>query len=166
MAGLCSPPPTLRLTPHDARRMTRGQCGSLRLHCEGLSPSTPCRSPGAHWVHFVIRAWRLSTCRRGCFAVLIWWPVRSRSAGELPLSGRAYPFAAWPSFQWLNAYWAGVARSGRGPARWPGDRVFLVLRELTLWPFPCYENRAASRGEAATSRPALTQAKEVSHGSG
>jgi hypothetical protein len=22
----------------------------LRLHCEGLSPSTPCRSPGAHWV--------------------------------------------------------------------------------------------------------------------
>lgn len=47
MAGLCPPPPTLRLTPHDARRMTRGQCGSLRLHCEGLAPSTPCRSPGA-----------------------------------------------------------------------------------------------------------------------
>src|SRR3974377_254461 len=52
MAGLCSPPPTLRLAPHDARRMTRGQCGSLRLHCEGLSPSTPCRSPGAQWVRF------------------------------------------------------------------------------------------------------------------
>jgi hypothetical protein len=30
--------------------MTKGQCGSLRLHCEGLSPSTPCRSPGAQWV--------------------------------------------------------------------------------------------------------------------
>ncbi len=52
MAGLCSPPPTLRLAPHDARRMTRGQCGSLLLHCEGLSPSTPCRSPGAHWLRF------------------------------------------------------------------------------------------------------------------
>ena len=24
----------------------------LRLHCEGLSPSTPCRSPGAHWPRF------------------------------------------------------------------------------------------------------------------
>jgi hypothetical protein len=29
-----------------------GQCGSLRLHCEGLSPSTPCRSPGALWLRF------------------------------------------------------------------------------------------------------------------
>src|SRR5690349_13080291 len=27
--------------------MTRGQCGSLLLHCNGLAPSTPCRSPGA-----------------------------------------------------------------------------------------------------------------------
>jgi hypothetical protein len=25
----------------------------LRLHCEGLSPFTPCRSPGAHWLRFV-----------------------------------------------------------------------------------------------------------------
>src|SRR3954451_765981 len=24
-----------------------GQCGSLLLHCNGLAPSTPCRSPGA-----------------------------------------------------------------------------------------------------------------------
>jgi hypothetical protein len=27
--------------------MTRGQCGSLLLHCIGLSPTIPCRSPGA-----------------------------------------------------------------------------------------------------------------------
>src|SRR2546425_1042905 len=27
--------------------MTRGQCGWLLLHCSGLSPPTPCRSPGA-----------------------------------------------------------------------------------------------------------------------
>ncbi|MGY4327568.1 hypothetical protein ACVWWG_001985 [Bradyrhizobium sp. LB7.2] len=28
-------------------RMTRGKSGSLLLHCNGLAPSTPCRSPGA-----------------------------------------------------------------------------------------------------------------------
>ena len=28
-------------------RMTRGRCGSLLLHRDGLAPSTPCRSPGA-----------------------------------------------------------------------------------------------------------------------
>ena len=59
LIGILTPGPRLaaplRLTPHDARRMTRGQCGSLLLHCEGLSPSTPCRSPGAHWVRFVLR---------------------------------------------------------------------------------------------------------------
>jgi putative MFS transporter len=38
--------------------MTRGQCGSLRLHCEGLSPSTPCRSPGAHWLSFSFHAYQ------------------------------------------------------------------------------------------------------------
>src|SRR5260370_33226626 len=27
--------------------MTRGRCGSLLLHRDGLTPSTPCRSPGA-----------------------------------------------------------------------------------------------------------------------
>jgi len=36
-----------RWTPHDVQRMTQGQCGSLLLHCNGLSPSTLCRSPGA-----------------------------------------------------------------------------------------------------------------------
>ena len=52
---MLSPANASPLTPHDAGR-TRGQCRSLRLHCEGLSPSTPCRSPGAHWVRFVMRA--------------------------------------------------------------------------------------------------------------
>src|ERR1700733_5702172 len=47
MAGLQSPLSTLRHTPHDAQRMTRGQCGLLFLHCTGLAPATPCRSPGA-----------------------------------------------------------------------------------------------------------------------
>ena len=48
MAGLCSPLSTLRRRPRERLRMTRGQCGSLLLHCGGLAPPTSCRSPGAH----------------------------------------------------------------------------------------------------------------------
>jgi hypothetical protein len=33
--------------PHWYLRMTRGRCGSLLLHHDGLAPSTPCWSPGA-----------------------------------------------------------------------------------------------------------------------
>src|ERR1700678_3569692 len=47
MAGLHAPLSTLRRTPHGMMRMTRGRCGSLHLHCNGLAPSTPYRSPGA-----------------------------------------------------------------------------------------------------------------------
>ena len=38
---------TLRRCPREHLRMTRGRCGSLLLHRDGLAPSTPCRSPGA-----------------------------------------------------------------------------------------------------------------------
>ena len=44
LAGLLVPLSTLRPWPHGQMRMTRGQCGSLLLHCNGLSPSTSCRS--------------------------------------------------------------------------------------------------------------------------
>ena len=47
MAGLCAPLSTLRRDPRGPPRMTWGRCGSLLLHRKGLSPSTPCRSPGA-----------------------------------------------------------------------------------------------------------------------
>src|ERR1700682_1624612 len=47
MASLQTPLSTLRPASRDAQRMTRGQCGLLFLHCTGLSPVTPCRSPGA-----------------------------------------------------------------------------------------------------------------------
>src|SRR5271166_4109355 len=47
MAGLCAPLSTLRQYPRGHLRMTRGRCGSLLLHRDGLPPSTPCRSPGA-----------------------------------------------------------------------------------------------------------------------
>ncbi len=45
---------TLRSARHGSPRMTRGRCGSLRLHRRGLSPLTSCRSPGAP-VHRIIR---------------------------------------------------------------------------------------------------------------
>ena len=45
--GLHSPRPTLRLQPHDLKRTAWGQCGSLFLHCSGLSPPTLRRSSGA-----------------------------------------------------------------------------------------------------------------------
>src|SRR6266852_6798412 len=48
MAGLCAPLPTLHPRPPGRRRTARGRCGSLLLHRSGLSPPTPCRSPGAH----------------------------------------------------------------------------------------------------------------------
>jgi hypothetical protein len=38
--SLRSPLSTLRMQPHDYTRMTRGRCGSLRLHRNGLAPST------------------------------------------------------------------------------------------------------------------------------
>src|SRR5271155_2861489 len=47
MAGLRYPLSTLRFAPHGSPRMTRGRCGSLRLHRRGLSPNASCRSPGA-----------------------------------------------------------------------------------------------------------------------
>src|SRR5712671_3651908 len=47
MAGLCDPLSTLRRCSRGQLRMTRGRCGSLLLHRDGLAPSTPYRSPGA-----------------------------------------------------------------------------------------------------------------------
>jgi hypothetical protein len=42
---LYAPLSTLRVLPRGSVPcMTRGQCGSLLLHCNGLSPSTSCRS--------------------------------------------------------------------------------------------------------------------------
>jgi hypothetical protein len=38
---------SLHHRPCGRRRTAQGRCGSLLLHREGLSPSTPCRSPGA-----------------------------------------------------------------------------------------------------------------------
>src|ERR1700758_4529027 len=47
MAGLYVPLPTLRSHPRVRLRTDRGRRGLLLLHRSGLSPHTPCRSPGA-----------------------------------------------------------------------------------------------------------------------
>src|SRR5690348_4970958 len=47
MAGLYAPLPTLRSRPRGGLRTDRGRRGLLLLHRSGLSPHTPCRSPGA-----------------------------------------------------------------------------------------------------------------------
>src|SRR5271169_4231522 len=47
MAGLYAPLPTLRQRPRGRLRTDRGRRGLLLLHRSGLSPHTPCQSPGA-----------------------------------------------------------------------------------------------------------------------
>jgi hypothetical protein len=61
--GLRTPLSTLRLQPHDRTHMTRGRCGSLRLHRNGLAPSTLRRSPGAP-VHSIISRLNCGKARR------------------------------------------------------------------------------------------------------
>src|ERR1700675_1668355 len=55
---LYAPLSTLRVLPRGSvPRMTRGQCGSLLLHCNGLSPSTSCRSSrrtAAQWLAYTL----------------------------------------------------------------------------------------------------------------
>jgi hypothetical protein len=66
MAGLCAPLSTLRRCPRGHLRMTRGRCGSLLLHRDGLAPSTPCRSSGALRSTPTNRhSQRLSACLKG-----------------------------------------------------------------------------------------------------
>src|SRR5712691_5894491 len=47
MAGLYAPLPTLGRRPRGRLRTDRGRRGLLLLHRSGLSPHTPCQSPGA-----------------------------------------------------------------------------------------------------------------------
>ena len=96
--------------------------------------------PNQNWGCFVIRAWRSSTSRRGCFAVLIWRSEQSRSGGELPLSAMVCPFAAWPSFQWPAAYWAGGARSVLDHGRLAGGRAAFSVLPFQLTVLPCFGN--------------------------
>ena len=56
---LCSIPRALDLAAAQWVRVRLAVCARLRLHCEGLSPSTPCWSPGALWLRFAKSHYRL-----------------------------------------------------------------------------------------------------------
>ena len=58
MRASCTPLPTLRPRPRGRRRTARGHGGSLILRCGGLSPPTPCWSPGAPLAVAPYRSWR------------------------------------------------------------------------------------------------------------
>src|ERR1700733_7361641 len=89
MAGLCAPLSTLRRCPRGHLRMTRGRCGSLLLHRDGLAPSTPCRSPGA--LRYLLRI--IETANAGLLEELLLLQVQPswRSRPVTPLSERAAP---------------------------------------------------------------------------
>jgi hypothetical protein len=53
MVGLYTPLPTLRRHSRGCLRTAWRQCGSLILHCDGLAPSTLCRTPGAQLIDFM-----------------------------------------------------------------------------------------------------------------
>src|SRR2546429_9741479 len=62
MAGLYAPLPTLRRRPRGRLRTDRGRRGLLLPHRSGLSPHTPCQSPGALTIVPITdrTVWRLS----------------------------------------------------------------------------------------------------------
>ena len=66
---LYAPLSTLRVLPHGSDpRMTRGQCGSLLLHCNGLSPSISCRSSrrtAAQWLAYALPCQRCANTLTG-----------------------------------------------------------------------------------------------------
>ncbi len=56
---------TLRYTPRDAQRMTRGQDGSLLLPCVGLSPTITCQFVLAHYASHPSVTRRMATLATG-----------------------------------------------------------------------------------------------------
>src|SRR5260370_11920914 len=109
---LYAPLSTLRVLPHGSDpRMTRGQCGSLLLHCNGLSPSISCRSsrrtvaqshtPRNHCVRFAVTVASDHATLVTKRTLRLTWaglsPAGSHqlAAGALILSPRRREQAAW-----------------------------------------------------------------------
>src|ERR1700682_5422687 len=82
MAGLYAPLPTLRRRPRGRLRTDRGRRGLLLLHRSGLSPHTPCQSPGA-LTHVTAR--RIAQPPKAAFVTRL-QPCRlpGRTARQLP----------------------------------------------------------------------------------
>src|ERR1700686_3087172 len=89
---LYAPVSTLRVLPRGSvPRMTRGQCGSLLLHCNGLSPSTSCRSSRRTAAQYLARG---LPCERFTAALASRNSCITRGRGgwlDLPRGGLAPP---------------------------------------------------------------------------
>jgi len=124
MAGLYAPLPTLRRRPRGRLRTDRGRRGLLLLHRSGLSPHTPCQSPGAltrvaactlaQSPYFVTAIRRLQLFRRlhacsGCFRL-----ERSAGWGLHPLEKRRLVTAHVETGHWARA---AASPSFPGPCR-------------------------------------------------
>src|SRR5450631_3362672 len=120
MAGLCAPLSTLRRCPRGHLRMTRGRCGSLLLHRDGLAPSTPCRSPGA------LRSTpknrhrdRPSACLKGAdFVAKVENPTKPKISRKSIPRHRCRCEAPWRRYEgpwsfWRETIWSLTSRGAR-----------------------------------------------------
>src|SRR5258708_14615896 len=81
---LYAPLSTLRVLPRGSiPRMARGQCGSLLLHCNGLSPSTSCRSSRRTAAQYLARGLR---CERFTSTLAGWLASLGGRGGWLILT--------------------------------------------------------------------------------
>jgi Tn3 transposase DDE domain len=107
----------LRDAPHGAPRMTRGQSGLLLLYCDGLSPFTLCRSPGALASGFYwSRAGKTLSC------VVIAMSVSTRASNKTPSAG---PYSLTASVKSATA----LMRTQSHRA----SRLNLLVAAIILW---------------------------------
>ena len=103
---------TLRVLPHGRDpRMTRGQCGSLLLHCNGLSPSTSCRSSrrtAAQWLAYAPPCQRFAETLAGNCATLSSGRIEARTGLRMmptfPRSPLSFRTAGFPRYGWKAGF--------------------------------------------------------------
>jgi hypothetical protein len=115
---------------------------------------------------FLVPIWPLSNSLRGRFAVLIWRPVQSRSGGELPPVAQACQVDWKPTDQLVFPIQDKVViqRAFLCPLGDAHGRAFFCYQLLTACIFSVIGKCEPSK--SGNSCSALTQATEVTHGSG
>src|ERR1700694_5645236 len=119
---LHAPLSTLRVLPRGSDpRMTRGQCGSLLLHCNGLSPSISCRSSRRTAAQYLARG---LPCERFTAALASRTSCITRGRGgwlNLPRGGLPPPILcqlSWRTPRWVKSRRSDHAPSISGLPRW------------------------------------------------
>lgn len=84
----------------DSPCITRGRCGSLHLHRDGLPPSTFCRSPGAP-----VHTWHLADLER---------PLRAKGLSDVPSQAPSARLIALLLPCWLEGLGDGSCRGEGG----------------------------------------------------